>query len=181
MDKKEVILDYLGEGEIFCQLAEEASELAQAALEYHMSHGYYRNMSTISREQAYHNLIEEVADVTLCLQMLGVDCQEVSDSSHEISKRPVLCCLAKEAAELSKAALKCRRAYGFFQNVTPVTKEEAHQNLAKKVADVMLCIRISGLDHGTAADEVHEIMEAKIERWYQRLYDCVVRNKEELE
>lgn len=85
---------------------------------------------------------------------------------------PLLCRLSEKAAELSKAALKCRRAYGYSRNVTPVTSEEAYYAIEEKVADVMLCIRGAGLDRGAAAEKTSQIIEVKVERWYNRLHEC---------
>lgn len=179
LDKKEVIFDYLGEGEIFCQLAEEAAELAQAALEYRDTYSRFENATSATREEAYHNLVEEIADVRLCLQMLGLDCDSAEVEIGAVSKAQTLCRLAKKASELSKAALKCRRAYGYSRNVTPVTKEAAHRILLETAEDVMSCLHLIGMDRGTAADEARDIMDRKVERWHQRLFKSVIRNTED--
>ena len=52
-----------------------------------------------------------------------------------IGESEMLCQLAEEAAELSQAALKLRRALG-CNNPTPVTVEEARRNLVEEAADV---------------------------------------------
>ena len=69
----DTILDYLGEGEILCQLAEEAAELGKAALKYRRACGYTRNVTPATKGDAYKNLLEEVADVMVCLSVLGLD------------------------------------------------------------------------------------------------------------
>lgn len=81
----------------------------------------------------------------------------------------VLTQLAEEAAELGKAALKYRRACGYTNNVTPVTRQEAFKNLIEEIADVKLAIATLGLDAGPAAFDVERIMAAKANRWAQRL------------
>lgn len=178
MDKKQVIWDYLGESEILCQLAEEAAELGQATLEYRDTYSCLENATSVTREDAYHNLVEEIADVKLCLWLLGVECGPVADEGGVVSKVQVLCRLAGKAAVLSKAALKCRRAYGYSRNVTPVTKEMAYRILMESAEDVMLCLHILGMDRGPVVDEVREIMDRKVERWYNRLYQSVAGNME---
>lgn len=67
------VKDYLTQAELLCQLAEEAAELAQAAL---------KERRTLTREnptpktyqQAHINLLEEVADVYVSLgELLGLE------------------------------------------------------------------------------------------------------------
>lgn len=65
------IKDYLPETEILAQLAEEASELAQAALKLRrVLDG--TNPTPVSREIAEANLIEEYGDVVCCMRELDV-------------------------------------------------------------------------------------------------------------
>lgn len=64
------ILDYLGEPEVLAQLAEEASELAQAALKLRRAlEGL--NPTPKTEEECRLALLEEVADVELCIFELG--------------------------------------------------------------------------------------------------------------
>lgn len=64
------IKDYLSEAEILAQLAEEASELAQAALKLRrVLNG--KNPTPVTAEQAIANLIEEYGDVVCCMRELG--------------------------------------------------------------------------------------------------------------
>lgn len=67
------ILDYLGEGEVLCQLAEEAAELGKAALKYRRACGHTDNPTPVTRKEAYRNLLEEIADVKVCLLALGLE------------------------------------------------------------------------------------------------------------
>ena len=67
------ILDKLGEDEILCQLAEEAAELGKAALKHRRACGYTKNVTPVTRDESYRNLIEEIADVNLCLAVLGLN------------------------------------------------------------------------------------------------------------
>lgn len=58
--------DYLTEGELLCQLAEESAELAQAALKERRALED-DNPTPVSYIDAHANLLEEVADVYVSL------------------------------------------------------------------------------------------------------------------
>ena len=58
--------DYLTEGELLCQLAEESAELAQAALKERRALED-DNPTPVSYPDAHANLLEEVADVYVSL------------------------------------------------------------------------------------------------------------------
>ena len=76
--------------------------------------------------------------------------------------------LAEEAAELAQAALKLRRARTRV-NPSLVGSIEALDNLLEELADVSVCVRVLGLDRGPNLDQVHTIMDKKLERWATRL------------
>lgn len=57
--------------EILCQLAEEAAELSQAALKLRRSINGV-NPTPKPVEECWKDFLEEVADVCICLDMLGV-------------------------------------------------------------------------------------------------------------
>lgn len=86
-----------------------------------------------------------------------------------LSQEELLCQLAEEAAELSKAALKLRRVYD-GSNPTPVKRSEAFNNLKEEVADVTLCIMVADLDKYDT--EYAEICGAKLKRWATRLREA---------
>ena len=69
---EEHIAAYLQKAEILAQLAEEAAELAQAALKLRRAMDG-TNPTPVSFADAYHNLIEEYSDVTLCLRELDMN------------------------------------------------------------------------------------------------------------
>ena len=70
---EEHIAAYLQKAEILAQLAEEAAELAQAALKMRrVIDG--QNPTPVRFADAYHNLIEEYSDVVCCMRELGVSC-----------------------------------------------------------------------------------------------------------
>lgn len=63
------IEEHLGMNEILCQLAEEASELAQAALKLRRAYDG-KNPTPKTVEECINALLEESADVDLCLIMI---------------------------------------------------------------------------------------------------------------
>lgn len=67
----EYIRDQIPDEELLVQLAEEAAELAQAALKMHrVLDG--RNPTPVRMSEAWANLQEEVADVLLSLRVLDI-------------------------------------------------------------------------------------------------------------
>lgn len=85
---------------------------------------------------------------------------------EHIGESEMLCQLAEEAAELSQAALKLRRALTGI-NPTPVTAEEARANLVEEIADVY---NVSGFLLETEDFlEIYDIVQRKRERWLNRL------------
>lgn len=68
----EYIQSTLSQEELLCQLAEEASELAQAALKLRRVYDG-SNPTPVKRSEAFNNLKEEVADVLLCLETLNMN------------------------------------------------------------------------------------------------------------
>lgn len=63
------VKDYLTQAELLCQLAEESAKLAQAALKERRTLTS-DNPTPVSYADARNNLIEEVADVFVCLSEL---------------------------------------------------------------------------------------------------------------
>lgn len=98
--------------------------------------------------------------------------KEVTDY---LSPPELLAQLAEEAAELSQAALKLRRAMTGY-NPTPVTVAEADTNLIEEVADVNLVLSFLLSDNGIA--EMEEIKQRKHKRWLKRLEE-LRRNENE--
>ena len=85
-----------------------------------------------------------------------------------LSREELLVMLAEECAELSKAALKLRRAYT-GDNPTPMTRADAYANLVEEIADVELCIEVLGLNSCENLHNIGKIWEEKLSRWEQRL------------
>ena len=94
--------------------------------------------------------------------------------SHEeyirecLSREELLTQLAEECAELSKAALKLRRAYN-GGNPTPMTRADAYNNLIEEIADVTLCIEVLGFNSPENLYNIGQIWEEKLSRWANRL------------
>lgn len=65
------IEDYLSHAEILAQLAEEASELAQAALKLRRVLDA-QNPTPVNFSDAYGNLVEEYSDVVNCMRELNI-------------------------------------------------------------------------------------------------------------
>lgn len=68
----DAIRDMMPLAEVMTQLAEEASELAQAALKYRRTLSN-SNPTPVSRKEAETILLEEIADVKLCLHVAGFE------------------------------------------------------------------------------------------------------------
>lgn len=75
---------------------------------------------------------------------------------------------AEEAAELSQACIKLYRAISGV-NPTPVTREQALENLHEEVGDLRIYLDMMGLNQKTIEDG----METKRNRMAQRLADAV--------
>ena len=72
MDEFEVIREALSQEELLAQLAEEAVELAHAALKLRRVYDG-TNPTPVKRSEAFANLKEEIADVQLLLRVLELD------------------------------------------------------------------------------------------------------------
>lgn len=66
------VIEKIGEAAALEQLAEEAAELAQAALKLaRITRG--ENPTPVKRDQAFDALVEELADVKLCVSVLETE------------------------------------------------------------------------------------------------------------
>lgn len=90
--------------------------------------------------------------------------------SPKVPADELLAGLAEEAAELSKAALKFRRAIT-QKNPTPVTTNEAWAMLEEEVTDTLLCLGVLGLigEVGGLSRRCEQMTQLKIDRWSNRL------------
>ena len=102
---KNFILDHTPHAELLALLAEEAAELGHAALKLHRAiTGKIPTPTT--EDEAASNVIEEVADVFNCLELLGVLTMENIDVLEDIqtAKLERWVTRIKEAQERDKAA-----------------------------------------------------------------------------
>ena len=76
----------------------------------------------------------------------------------------ILAGLAEECGELIQASLKLRRVFT-SENPTPVSEEQAIENLHEEIADVMLYIRMLDVNRVY----IEDIIGKKKERWERRL------------
>lgn len=76
---------YLSMPERLCQLAEEAAELSQAALKYRRSLTG-ANPTPTDPDEARENLLEETADVLLCLALCDVNIRARSPDGEKIAQ-----------------------------------------------------------------------------------------------
>ena len=86
----------------------------------------------------------------------------------EIKKRvpltEILAGLAEECGELVQAALKLRRVFD-KTSYTPMSEDEAIENLFEEIADVKLYMSL--ID--TNEQYIEQIQKRKMERWKERL------------
>ena len=83
----------------------------------------------------------------------------------DLPQGEILAQLAEEAAELSHAALKLRRALD-GTNPTPMTAEEARLSLLEEIADVIVCEnQLARIDW----EVINDICERKLRRWQERM------------
>lgn len=82
----------------------------------------------------------------------------------DLPRTEILAQMAEEAAELSKAALKLRRVLD-GKNPTPVTYQDAMDNLIEELGDIEICAMALDVRPN------QRTMKEKIERWEKRLED----------
>lgn len=85
---------------------------------------------------------------------------------EEIGTAAMLEQLAEECSELGKAALKMARIIR-NDNPTPVTTEQAKENLSEEAGDVTTCIEM--LQNARIFSISDKARNAKIERWKKRI------------
>lgn len=93
----DVISQNVPENEILCQLAEECSELAQAALKLRRT-TIKTNPTPQTYDIAFANLAEETADVLACLDLIFDNDEEIKRDIEQLK----LCKLKRWADRVSK-------------------------------------------------------------------------------
>ena len=88
-----------------------------------------------------------------------------------LSEEDILCQIAEEAAELAQAALKLRRAIT-QTNPTPVTVEQAADNLVEEYGDTVVACVVYFMKHDLIDRKYVDVLEhsnPKYSRWAQRI------------
>lgn len=83
-----------------------------------------------------------------------------------LTKRDALEAFAEESSELAKAALKLIRARKNSGNVTPMSLEQAKENLEEEIADML---NVLSVYDDVDMDNIGDIMYEKARRWAKRL------------
>ena len=182
-----IVENLLSKGEILCQLAEEAVELTRATFDFkltgnnipHYTRTIPYKMYTDWHQKEWKKLREEAADTLVAMDTVKniffspeekgiVDSVLVSFSviADSLPDGEKLNLLIKDALDLSKAALKMRRATG-TENPTPITEDEARRTLICCCAALLSAIN-SVIDENEAV-LLEETKIKKAERWSKRL------------
>ena len=91
--------------------------------------------------------------------------------AENLSDEDILCQIVEEAAELAQAALKLRRAIT-GTNTTPVTVDEAVENIIEEYGDTVVAMTAYFMKHGMIDRKVRDILEQinpKYSRWAKRI------------
>ena len=94
-----------------------------------------------------------------------------------LSREEILCQVAEEAAELSQAALKLKRATEGV-NPTVIGIQQAVKNFNEEIADVRLCLDQLRCVH---EEDIEKIYRDKEVRWLSRLIAARREEDERLE
>lgn len=182
-DNLKIVEKLLSKGEILCQLAEEAVELAKVIMLYNNERRRRWNGHCISNpfcESAqWKDVIEETADVSL---VMTVALNTIYDDNERkihinimetmgvvVSALPSLelnKLIEKVCFDIAKTALKLRRAEG-TENPTPITEEEAKKILLCHLS--MMNSIIADRFSKEEKEDIKRIMMQKAERWSKRL------------
>ena len=94
--------------------------------------------------------------------------ETINTIRRHLDEPELLTQLAEEATELAHAALKLRRAYT-GTNPTPVSTQEAYENLLEEVADIEVCLAVLDYVGDYDTEIVRKIATDKLHRWAERL------------
>ena len=86
--------------------------------------------------------------------------------NYIITNEELLRQTAEEAAELAQAALKVIRS---VRGTTPISEQDALDNMAEEIGDVQNCIDILFKRFPWMKDKAEDSAEKKLERWKDRL------------
>ena len=94
---------------------------------------------------------------------------DVDYIANNISELAVLMALAEEASELSKAAMKLAGAKGLLDNPTPISVEQAENDLIEEYNDLLNCIVMLNKVSGLTVSENTVLRDSKYRRWAVRI------------
>ena len=89
--------------------------------------------------------------------------------SKNISELAVLMALAEEASELSKAAIKLARAKGLLDNPTPISVEQAENDLIEEYNDLLICVGVLNKMPSLTICVDLNLRKRKCRRWAERI------------
>lgn len=99
--------------------------------------------------------------------MTKIDKVKIEEIADQLGKEEILCQLSEECAELIQSCLKYRRA---TKGLTPKTENEAFDDLAEELADVLL--NIEQVIYLFAEEDIDKyiksIQSCKADRWHRR-------------
>lgn len=93
----------------------------------------------------------------------------------QLPRGELLCQLSEEASELAKTALKLRRAED-GTNPTPVSVEEAEENLLEEIGDVLLVLDVLEIDY--LDPKLDAAWKKKLTRWAERLEEAAEKREQ---
>ena len=165
----------LDDGELLCQLAEEAVELAQATENY--VELFFPAYCLGEEKELEDKVIEEIADVELVLSILMRQdeteellktLKKAEFSESDLKNDSAVCgVISRDCLILAKAALKLRRAM-YLTNPTPMTEADARKALMDAVYGAVPVMR-AWCEKIGASNKVADIKIRKAQRWAQRL------------
>ena len=94
---------------------------------------------------------------------------DVDYIANNISELAVLMALAEEASELSKSAIQLARAKGLLDNPTPISVEQAENDLIEEYNDLLNCIVMLNKVSGLTVSENTVLRDSKYWRWAVRI------------
>ena len=89
--------------------------------------------------------------------------------ANNISELAVLMALAEEASELSKAAIKLARAKGLLDNPTPISVEQAENDLIEEYNDLLICVGVLNKMPSLTICVDLNLRKRKCRRWAERI------------
>lgn len=183
-DNLKIVKKLLSKGEILCQLAEEAVELADAITEYknrmdERSASFSLGNTLMNSPAEWKGVLEEAADISLVI-VVTLDMiydenerkihKSIMDTMEVVAKalsgREILSSMNKLSHDIAKAALKLRRAMG-AENPTPITEEDAKKKLLCHLSVFKVLFEEKFSEN--EKEDMERIKKEKAERWSMRL------------